>query len=140
MLIPVHSCTCPCSHKPTMCPTIRNGPPIRKGSGSHGTGAPGRGSERGTAGRPPSRAGVGVGFKAWADPSQMVVWLSGKKKKKKTSGPVMGGWPYTHTPTHTHIWRHTAALLLIRTKMCAHDQSPHQIAVIVSNSWPEYTC
>lgn len=27
----------------------------------------------------------------WADPSQMVVWLSGKK----TSGPVMGGCSHT---------------------------------------------
>lgn len=118
---------------------IRNGPPTRKGpdSGSHRTGAPGRGSERGTAGGPPSRAGVGVGFKAWADPSQMVVWLPGKKKNK-TSGPVTAGWPYTHAHTHTRM--HTAALLLIRTKMCAHDQSPHQIEVILTNSWPEYTC
>lgn len=85
-LIPVHSC----SRNPTIPPLtifsrIRDGPPTSKGpgSGSGRTGAPGRGSERGTAGGPPGRSGVGVGMKAWADPSQMVVWLPGKKKKKK---------------------------------------------------------
>ena len=52
--------------------------------------------------------GAGVGFEDWADPSQMVVWLPGKK----TSGPMMGGWSRTHTCTFKTDTRLTARVLL----------------------------
>lgn len=116
-LVLAQPCAYPCGRNSTISlailSRIRDGPPTRKGpgSGSHRTGAPGRGSERGTAGGPPSRSGVGVGLKDWADPSQMVVWLPGKK----TSGPVRGGWPYTctHACAHTQTHAHTFAFLLL---------------------------
>lgn len=88
-LIVAHSCSYPGTRtllSQTVPPPPITSPSLRRTTYQKGpdsfslrTSAPGLGSERGTAGRPPSRRGVGAGLKDWADPSQMVVWLPGKK-------------------------------------------------------------
>ncbi len=63
------------------------------------TSAPGRGSEWGTAGRPPSSLEERVW--GWRTGLTPVRWWSGSQVKK-TSGPMMGGW--SHTRSHTQNW------------------------------------
>ena len=81
------------------------------------------GSEWGTAGRPPSSPrGAGVGLEDWADPSQMVVWLPGKKHLVQW----WEGGRTQHTHTHTCTLKtdtRLTAWVLLASLMNTHSQT-----------------